>query len=145
MPREIITIQIGQCGNQSTSSLMQSAPSSGSSSVASTASVPLEFSRNSLQTTTAYRTARMSSSTRRTTTITSRALFSSTWSQEYRPCHAGHQHHPAVPLRQSLQSRKYLHLQGGRRRGQQLGERLLAGREISVGDHGHDRPGGRWF
>ena len=69
MPREIITIQIGQCGNQSKHSTTQSEPSFGSSFARNMASVPPESSSNTLPTTKS-RIERMSSSTRQTMTTT---------------------------------------------------------------------------
>lgn len=144
MPREIITIQIGQCGNQSKRWSMQSGPSSGSSCAGSTASVPAASSRSTPPITTGSRTGRTSSSTRQTTTTTSPGPSWWTWSQEYTCQHSGDKHDPVQPVRQPLQSRKHLHLQGGRRGRQQLGQWVRAGGEVSGGYHGHDRQGGRW-
>lgn len=75
MPREIITIQIGQCGNQSKIFFTKSVPNSGSSSVDSTESAQAASSKNTHQTTTELKTAKTSFSTRQTTTTTSLDQF----------------------------------------------------------------------
>lgn len=75
MPREIITLQVGQCGNQSKSNPIlnyaQSAMSSGSSSAWSTASQETAFLRSTQR---RAMTGKMSSSTK---------LMMSTISQEH--------------------------------------------------------------
>ena len=75
MPREIITIQIGQCGNQSNLSSIQLEPSSGSNSAKSTASVQMEFSKNSHPITKESKTGKTSSSIKLMMTTTFLDLF----------------------------------------------------------------------
>lgn len=82
MPREIITLQIGQCGNQSNHPYhRQSAASFGNNFVKSTVSVH-QASWRSMLSVTRSRTARMCSSTRLTMTTTCPGPSSSTWNPE---------------------------------------------------------------
>lgn len=71
MPREIITIQIGQCGNQSNPEIMQLALNSGNNSADSTESAQMEFCRSTPLTTMGSRIEKTSSSTKLMMTTTS--------------------------------------------------------------------------
>lgn len=62
MPREIITIQIGQCGNQSISLKTQSAQSFGSNCARSMALVQMESLNNLHPITKEFKIGKMSSS-----------------------------------------------------------------------------------
>ena len=83
MPREIITIQIGQCGNQSILFFIQLEASFGNNFVSSMESVPLEFS-NSMQLIVKSKTEKMFSSIKLMTITMFLDLSSLIFSQEYK-------------------------------------------------------------
>jgi len=93
MPREIITIQIGQCGNQSKSFLIKLALSFGNSSANNMASVQMASYRNIPPIIMESKIGKMSSFIKLMTIIIFRALSWSIFSLEYFIFKKGHQYH----------------------------------------------------